>query len=342
MWLQVSNVLLFCLAFPASFADNNLLSGANDIVAVRDQATGDLEATPFSVQYGKKDIWLPRAGHKVDIVVNGRNSGLKMTLDKNGRGYFPVGNVDTGRQYRFWSALFGTADPAPEQKTTSATAAQLDLLALKPGKNDVTFKVTSSGSVHTINNNIYLFNDTQKIVVSDIDGTITKSDVKGFIFPALGLSDWKHTGVVSLYNILAERGYQLLYLSARPIGQSSTTHSYLTSIQEEGKKMPAGPILLHVGSVLDALAEEVILGTPEISKISKLNHVRNVFSSSPFYSAYGNKDTDILAYKALNINPNHIYKIDQQSQITSDGTGISTNFTEHINNIESLYPLYSK
>ena len=28
--------------------------------------------------------------------------------------------------------------------------------------------------------------------VSDIDGTVTKSNVRGLILPALGLSDWKH------------------------------------------------------------------------------------------------------------------------------------------------------
>lgn len=333
--------LIFVFAvFSASDADNNFLTGANDIIVVRDRSSGDLKASPFNVQFGKKDIWLPRAGHVVKILLNGLETSLEMTLDNNGQGYFPVRSSDSGRQYRFWSALFGTADPAPEHKTTTATASQLDMLALKPGSNDVHFKVTSSGSIHTIINNIYLFNDTSKIVVSDIDGTITKSDIQGFIYPALGLSDWKHTGIVTLFSLLEARGYQLLYLSARPIGQSSTTHEYLTSLREGDKMMPKGPILLHVGSVINAIAEEVIRGTPEISKISKLSRVRGLFPSNPYYSAYGNKETDILAYKALNIDPDMIFKINPESDITSEGNGIRTNFTQHISSVKTLYPLY--
>lgn len=332
-------LMAFCV-FSTSSADNNFLTGANDIVVVRDGTTGDLKASPFNIQFGKKDIWLPRAGHVVKIVINGLETTLEMTLDNNGQGYFPVRNTDSGRRYRFWSALFGTADPAPEHKTMTATATQLELLTLKPGRNDVKFQVTTSGSLHTISNNIYLINDTAKIVVSDIDGTITKSDIKGFIFPALGLSDWKHTGIVTLFSSLEARGYQLLYLTARPIGQSSTTHEYLNSLREGDKTMPEGPILLHFGSVINAIAEEVIRGTPEISKISKLNRVRGLFPSNPFYSAYGNKETDILAYKALNIDPDMIYKINEMSDITSEGNGVRTNFTQHINSVKQLYPLH--
>jgi len=333
-------LLLLFGVFCGNDADNNFLTGANDVVVVRDRTTGDLKASPFNVQFGKKDIWLPRAGHVVKIELNGEETSLEMTLDNNGQGYFPVRNSDSGRQYRFWSALFGTADLAPEHKTTTATASQLDMLTLKPGSNDVEFKVTSSGSVHTISNNIYLFNDTTKIVVSDIDGTITKSDIRGFIFPALGLSDWKHTGIVNLFSSLEERGYQLLYLTARPIGQSYTTYEYLKSLQEGDKVMPKGPILLHVGSVINAISEEVIRGTPEISKISKLSRVRGLFPSNPYFSAYGNKETDILAYKALNINPDMIFRINEMSDVTSEGNGIRTNFTQHINSLKTLYPLY--
>ena len=32
----------------------------------------------------------------------------------------------------------------------------------------------------------------------DFDGTVTKSNIRGLLLPALGLSDWKHGGVVEL------------------------------------------------------------------------------------------------------------------------------------------------
>ena len=37
---------------------------------------------------GKKDIWLPRSGHTVDIYVNEFKTPVVMTLDSTGRGYF--------------------------------------------------------------------------------------------------------------------------------------------------------------------------------------------------------------------------------------------------------------
>ena len=59
---------------------------------------------------------------------------------------------------------------------------------------------TSSGSVVTTRAVIYLVSPDAKIVITDIDGTVTRSDVRGLVLPALGLSDWKHNGVVQLYN----------------------------------------------------------------------------------------------------------------------------------------------
>ena len=40
-------------------ADNNFLTGANDVIAV-ESSEGVINASPFAVQFGKKDIWLPR------------------------------------------------------------------------------------------------------------------------------------------------------------------------------------------------------------------------------------------------------------------------------------------
>ena len=40
-------------------ADNNFLTGANDVIAIEGEE-GVINASPFAVQFGKKDIWLPR------------------------------------------------------------------------------------------------------------------------------------------------------------------------------------------------------------------------------------------------------------------------------------------
>merc|ERR1711936_567746 len=219
-------------------ADNNFLTGSNDIIAVVDEY-GDLAASPFSVQFGKKDIWLPRLGHIVNITVNSQEVPVVMVLDKEGRAYFPTQASPGKRQYRFWSALLGLGDGNPKHRTTTATSSQLSRLGLVPGVN------TSTGTVVTTQSNLHLINNNSRLVVSDIDGTVTKSNIRGFLLPVLGLSDWKHDGVVELYSKIGDQGYTILYLTNRAIGQSDMTREYINSITENQYRMPQGPILLQ-------------------------------------------------------------------------------------------------
>ena len=86
-------VLLLIVVAELTAGDTNFLTGANDVLAV-EASDGRLRATPFRVQFGKTAIWLPRAGHVVQIRVNDRDTGLEMVLDGDGRGYFHVGPGD--------------------------------------------------------------------------------------------------------------------------------------------------------------------------------------------------------------------------------------------------------
>ncbi len=47
-----------------------------------------------------------------------------------------------------------------------------------------------------------------KLVISDVDGTITKSDLLGHLLPALGM-DWSHAGISKLFTNVAGHGYQV-------------------------------------------------------------------------------------------------------------------------------------
>ena len=55
-------------------------------------------------------------------------------------------------------------------------------------------------------------------MISDIDGTITKSDVLGHVLPVIG-RDWAQSGVAELFTKIKNNGYHMAYLSARAIGQ---------------------------------------------------------------------------------------------------------------------------
>jgi phosphatidate phosphatase LPIN len=103
---------------------------------------------------------------------------------------------------------------------------------------------------------IYLLRWSERIVISDIDGTITKSDVLGHIIPAIG-GIWAHTNIVDLYRRIQNNGYRIIYLSSRAIGQSYQTKRYLASVIQDSKKLPDGPVLLSPTSVLMAFRKWV-------------------------------------------------------------------------------------
>ncbi|XP_059698878.1 phosphatidate phosphatase LPIN1 isoform X5 [Haemorhous mexicanus] len=86
------------------------------------------------------------------------------------------------------------------KKSLRLTSDQLKSLKLKNGPNDVTFSVTTQyQGTCRCEGTIYLWNWDDKVVISDIDGTITRSDTLGHILPTLG-KDWTHQGIAKLYH----------------------------------------------------------------------------------------------------------------------------------------------
>ena len=47
---------------------------------------------------------------------------------------------------------------------------------------------------------------------------------------------------------------------------------------------------------------------------------------------------DILAYKALNIDPDMIYKVLEDSSLVVEGSGESTSYNQIINNVTRIFP----
>lgn len=103
------------------------------------------------------------------------------------------------------------------------TSEQIASLNLKQGRNIVTFTFsTAMLGKQQVDAQIYLWKWNDRIVISDVDGTITKSDVLGQFMPLVGV-DWSQTGVAHLFSAVKENGYQLLFLSARSISQAYIT-----------------------------------------------------------------------------------------------------------------------
>ncbi|KAI6042756.1 LNS2-domain-containing protein [Pisolithus marmoratus] len=201
-------------------------------------------------------------------------------------------------------------------KTLRLTSDQLKVLDLKLGVNTITFSLTTSGAP-ACTARVFVWESTDRIVVSDIDGTITKSDGLGHIFTMIG-RDWTHSGVAKLYSDIVRNGYKIMYLTARAIGQADSTRDYLKGIKQDAFQLPTGPVILSPDRVIASLHREVIMRKPEVFKMACLRDIQRLFgdaSQTPFYAGFGNRITDALSYRSVNVPSSRIFTIDSSSTV---------------------------
>ncbi|XP_044201895.1 phosphatidate phosphatase LPIN1 isoform X2 [Thunnus albacares] len=206
------------------------------------------------------------------------------------------------------------------KKTLRLTSEQLASLQLKEGPNDVVFSVTTQyQGTCRCHGTIYLWSWDDKIVISDIDGTITRSDTLGHILPTLG-KDWTHQDIARLYHKVNQNGYKFMYCSARAIGMADMTRGYLHWVNERGTMLPMGPVLLSPSSLFSALHREVIEKKPEKFKIECLSDIKHLFypNTEPFYAAFGNRATDVYSYKEVGVPLNRIFTVNPKGELIQE------------------------
>ncbi|KAF9579850.1 hypothetical protein BGW38_003722 [Lunasporangiospora selenospora] len=208
--------------------------------------------------------------------------------------------------------------PKPKRyaKTLRLTSEQLKSLNLKKGANSLTFSVTSSYQGKAIcSARLFLWNHDYQVVISDIDGTITKSDALGHIFTMAG-KDWTHAGVAKLYTDIVQNGYHILYLTSRAIGQADYTRKYLKGVEQDNYQLPDGPVIMSPDRLMTAFHREVIMRKPEEFKMACLRDIRRLFEDrSPFYAGFGNRITDALSYRSVNVPSSRIFTIDSGGEV---------------------------
>ncbi|XP_042363936.1 phosphatidate phosphatase LPIN1 isoform X2 [Plectropomus leopardus] len=206
------------------------------------------------------------------------------------------------------------------KKTLRLTSEQLASLQLMEGPNEVVFSVTTQyQGTCRCHGTIYLWSWDDKIVISDIDGTITRSDTLGHILPTLG-KDWTHQGIARLYHKVSQNGYKFMYCSARAIGMADMTRGYLHWVNERGTMLPMGPVLLSPSSLFSALHREVIEKKPEKFKIECLTDIKHLFypNTEPFYAAFGNRATDVYSYKEVGVPLNRIFTVNPKGELVQE------------------------
>ncbi|KAH7390755.1 Lipin/Ned1/Smp2-domain-containing protein [Phaeosphaeria sp. MPI-PUGE-AT-0046c] len=238
---------------------------------------------------------------------------------------------DEGTQYANFrrdsdSALGMSAPHSPEArkaetrnyaKTLRLTSDQLKALNLKPGANEMSFTVGRSKC------SAYMFywQHNVPIVISDIDGTITKSDALGHVLNMIG-RDWTHLGVAKLYTDIVNNGYNIFYLTSRSVGQADTTRAYLNGVVQDNYRLPKGPVIMSPDRTIAALRREIYLRKPEVFKMACLRDIMQLFDKpkhqTPFYAGFGNRLTDALSYRSVNIPSTRIFTINSNAEVSLD------------------------
>ncbi|XP_007650174.1 phosphatidate phosphatase LPIN2 isoform X1 [Cricetulus griseus] len=234
---------------------------------------------------------------------------------------------------------------ASYKKSLRLSSDQIAKLKLHDGPNDVVFSITTQyqGTCRCAGT-IYLWNWNDKVIISDIDGTITKSDALGQILPQLG-KDWTHQGIAKLYHSINENGYKFLYCSARAIGMADMTRGYLHWVNDKGTILPRGPLMLSPSSLFSAFHREVIEKKPEKFKIECLNDIKNLFAPSkqPFYAAFGNRPNDVYAYTQVGVPDCRIFTVNPKGELIQERTkGNKSSYHRLSELVEHVFPLLSK
>uniref|UniRef100_A0A672N5X8 phosphatidate phosphatase n=1 Tax=Sinocyclocheilus grahami TaxID=75366 RepID=A0A672N5X8_SINGR len=231
------------------------------------------------------------------------------------------------------------------RKSLRLSSDQILSLKLKEGPNDVTFSITTQyQGTCRCEGTIYLWNWDDKVIISDIDGTITKSDVFGQILPQFG-KDWTHQGIAKLYHSVAENGYKFLYCSARAIGMADMTRGYLQWVNDRGIILPRGPLMLSPSSLFSAFHREVIEKKPEVFKIECLTDIKNLFlpNKHPFYAAFGNRPNDVFAYKEVGVPLCRIFTVNPKGELIQEQTkGNKSSYSRLSELVDHVFPLLSK
>lgn len=132
--------------------------------------------------------------------------------------------------------------------------------------------------------------------------------------------DWTHAGVAKLYTDIVNNGYNIMYLTSRSVGQADTTRAYIYGVNQDGYRLPKGPTIMSPDRTMAALRREIYLRKPEVFKMACLRDILGLFNGkeNPFYAGFGNRLTDALSYRSVNIPSSRIFTINSNAEVSLD------------------------
>jgi hypothetical protein len=228
-----------------------------------------------------------------------------------------IAYVGERQQLRFY-------DLATRHHYSTPPSRLLDYFNLIIGKNVVT--CTHRASKVQASFPIWAYESDARLIIMDIDGTITKSDVTGYITTVyFGIYSYVHYGLVEWLNRLQELfNYQCLYLTARPYSHRKQTRLLLNMIRGQVNpeyELPEGPLLTTADTAMTALYHEFVARDQARSKSDVLCSIWDVFklagctALSPFKLGVGNKEHDAMAYNSVGVPGDAVFVVNKDSKI---------------------------
>ncbi|XP_024388319.1 phosphatidate phosphatase PAH1 isoform X2 [Physcomitrium patens] len=220
------------------------------------------------------------------------------------------------------------------------TSQMLAEMNLKEGSNRITFTfLTRVLGSQQVDARIYLWKWNTRVVISDVDGTITKSDVLGQVMPLVG-RDWTQSGVTRLFSAIKENGYEVMFLSARAISQAYLTRQFLLNLKQDGEALPDGPVVISPDGLFPSLYREVIRRAPHEFKIACLQDIRDLFPKdcNPFYAGFGNRETDEISYLKVGIPKGKVFIINPKGEVAVNNRVDVKSYTSLHKLVDDMFP----
>eukprot|EP00941_MAST-03F_sp_MAST-3F-sp1_P006114 g6114.t1 len=334
-----------------------------DIIAIRDK-NGSLHFTPFHVHL-KSSCWSRsqrcrsvKARHemqRVRVFINGNDAtGVLEDFWVGGDGRCHFYSKEDGSTCHFFDKR-RTKESRRLFPRPIYPGAGLSGLNLKDGKNEVVFqwggvrgshrKSSSSKYQCHVRSSLFIWDYTDDILVTDIDGTLTISDFRGHVNTVRRSpnpkrwADCTQPGACDFFTKASQKGYRVLYLTARPISWQGSTRAYIRGLRQSEKGLPNGPVLCSthhaaykifvsvfspftggekserikasaLGNLLSCFTEagRMTAPRPESSFSSFDDNVK--FIRNPLRFAFGNKSADTAAYLVSGISRENVYCFD--------------------------------
>jgi LNS2-like protein (lipin/Ned1/Smp2) len=168
----------------------------------------------------------------------------------------------------------------------------------------------------------YLFAPGTKVVVTDIDGTLTTNDAEFIMQVADGsYVPMMMTAADKLMQAWSMKGYPVIYLTARPTVYRAESRGWLADLG-----FPGGPLITETGGK-----------TADVYKTLWLDRMVQDFQWT-VVAAYGNADTDITAYANVGVPKDRTFIVGPLAGNSGTIAIPNLDFTDHIATFVAAQP----